>query len=379
MSGARRFVALFLAFALMAFAAAQDSPKPCSECKDTGRLACPKHPAAECELEDHVLYCSVLADCPVCGGAGFVPCERCRNSAAREELEKRRNRIKVRRAALQAIDDKAGRPLRKAESAHFVFTWEMDKFKIGKRVVSAHEGLHVYTARMEAAFADYVAALGIDAKEFEEKCWIFVWYLPHDQEEGAAKFCDSASQRGVTFLGLKPRYSVCGSKPSFRGDEELHRNIVHQLSHLLLSHQEPMGWLGERKSGWADEGLAHWFEEKVSGLCDTYCHHESDGQLDFEGGRYRLGVRRLVSKDAAPSMLDVMQRNADGLSAEMNALSYSYVDYLLTLDGKKFDTLLRKLKARVPVRDVVQEIYGVNLIDLEAKWKAWVLETYPVK
>jgi hypothetical protein len=63
----------------------------------------------------------------------------------------------------------------------------------------------------------------------------------------------------------------------------------------------------------------------------------------------------------------------------MNAVSYSYVDYLSTLGGKKLDALMQKLKNRVPVRDVVQELYGTSLLELETKWKAWVLETYPVK
>lgn len=375
----RKLATALLVMVLTGHTAAQDAPKPCATCKTTGRIACSKHPAAECALEDAVLYCSVIADCAVCGGVGFVLCDRCEVASVRETIEKRRKWIKARGPLLKPIDDKMGRPLRKAESAHFVFTWEMDKFKIDGELANPHEGLHAYIARMESTFAEYCKALAIDGWKLEEKCWVFVWYLPKDQEDASAKFCDGISPRGITFLGLHPRYSVCGNKKFFRDDDALHRNVVHQVSHLLLSHQEPMAWLGERKSGWADEGLAHWFEEKVSGICDTYCHHESPETLDFEGGKYRLGVRKVVAKDAAPSMVDVTQRNADGLDAEMNAMSFSYVDYLLSLGGEKFNALLRKLKERVPVRDVVQEIYGVNLIELETRWKAWVLETYPAR
>lgn len=377
--GSKLLAAVVLAIAFSARAAAQDAAKPCVPCKSTGRIACSKHPAAQCALEDEVLYCSVVADCPVCGGVGFVACDRCNVAAVREKIENRRKWIHARGPVLKPIDDKMGRPLRKAETAHFVFTWEMDKLKIDGQLADPHEGLHAYAARMEKTFGDYCSALAIEGWKLEEKCWVFVWYLPKDQEEASAKFCDGTSPRGITFLGLTPRYSVCGNKKYFRGDDELHRNVVHQVSHLLLSHQEPMAWLGERKSGWADEGLAHWFEEKVSGLCDTYCHHESPEKLDFEGGKYRLGVRKVVAKDTAPSMVDVTQRNADGLDAEMNALSFSYVDYLLSLGGEKFNVLLKKLKDRVPVRDAVQEIYGVNLMELEARWKAWVLETYPTR
>jgi len=358
---------------------AQEPAKICTACKTTGRIACSKHPADECALEDEVEYCSELAGCAVCGGAGFVLCDRCEPPAMREKLEKRRKWIQGRVPVLKPIDDKMGRPLRKVETDHFVFVWEMDKYKIGKQLVSAHEAMHVYAARLEALFADYCSTLAIEPSALEEKSWVFVWYLPKDQEEASAKFCDSSSPRGMTYLGMHPRYSVCGNKQYFKNDVELHRNVVHQVTHILLSHQQPQAWLGERKSGWADEGLGHWFAEKVSGICDTYCHHESKEKLDFEGGKYRIGVRKLVAKDEAPTMVDVTQRNADGLDAAMNALSFSYVDYLVTLGGDKLNVVLMKLKNRVPVRDVVQEVYGMNLMELETKWKAWVLETYPVK
>jgi hypothetical protein len=368
---------LLLSIALSVLA--QQPAKTCTPCKDAGRIACSKHPAAECALEDEVGYCSELAGCAVCGGAGFVLCEKCKPAAMREKLEKKRKWIQGRKPALQPIDDKMGRPLRKVETDHFVFVWEMDKYKIGKELVSPHEGMHVYAARLEALFADYCQTLAIEASALEEKSWVFVWYLPEDQAEAGAKFCDTQSPRGVTYLGMHPRYSVCGNKKFFKDDAALHRNVAHQVTHILLSHQQPQAWLGERKSGWADEGLGHYFAEKVSGICDTYCHHESAGEMEFEGGKYRIGVRKLVAKDEAPSMVDVTQRNADGLDPAMNALSFSFVDYLVTLGGDKLNALLVKLKNRVPVRDVVQELYGMNLMELEAKWKAWVLETYPVK
>ena len=158
-----------------------------------------------------------------------------------------------------------------------------------------------------------------------------------------------------------------------------YRNVVHAVTHLLLSHQRPTAWIGNMKGGWADEGLAHWFEDRVSGICDNYCMQEDVPNPDFERGRYRYGVRKLVAKDAQPPMADVTARNVDTLTVEMNAVAFSYVDYLMTLGGEKLDALIKKLKARVATGDAVREIYGINLLDLEAQWKAWVFETYPTR
>jgi hypothetical protein len=370
---------LLLLLALLLPPSAQDKAHPCSRCHSTGRVPCPEHPSAECALEDEVIYCSVIEGCPVCGGTGSVPCRQCRNEAAIKALEERRDRVQKCKAALKVIDDKMGRPLRKAESAHFVFVWDMDKFKIDKRLVSPHEALHVYTARMERLFADYCATLSTEEKQFQDKCWIFVWYLPQDHQDGSLRFCSASSEGGVKLMGIHPRYSVCGQKKDFAGDEQLHRNIVHNVTHLLLGHQNPTTWIGNLKGGWADEGLAHWFEDRYWGICDNYCFQETNTNVDFEKGRFRLGVRRLVAKGDEPPMPEVMQHNVDTLTLPMNAVAFSYVDYLLTKGGPKFDALIKKLKAKIPAHDAVLAVYGVSLLELETQWKAWVLSTYPMR
>jgi hypothetical protein len=272
-----------------------------------------------------------------------------------------------------------GRPLRKAESGHFVFVWEMDKFKIDKRIVSPHEALHVYIARMERLFADYLATLGTDEKQFQDKCWVFVWYLPEDHKQGALRFCGSDSEGGVKLMGLHPRYSVCGWKKDFATDEQLHRNVVHSVTHLLLGHQNPITWIGNMKGGWADEGLAHWFEDRVSGICDNYCFQEANTNVDFEKGHYRFGIRKMVAKKDEPPIAEVTQKNVNTLTVPMNAVVFSYVDYLLTLGGEKFSKLVKELKAKVSTGEALKKVYGMSLIEMEAQWKAWVLRTYPTR
>ena len=351
----------------------------CKKCKGTGRLPCAEHPKAECELEDRVLYCSVVADCPVCGGAGFGVCPECRREDVKQALDAKRAKVKERQAALKTIDDTMGRPLRKAETAHFVFSWEMDKFKIEKRWVEPHEALHVYADRMERMYADYRARMAIEDKEFSNKCWIFVWYHPEDHEEGALKFCSQAARGGVKLMGPNPRYSVCGNKQNFQNDEQLHRNIVHCVAHLLLSNQNPPQWIGNIKGGWADEGLAHWFEDRYWGICDVYCYQEQNANIDFKGGKFRLATRKMVAEGTTPPIAEVLQQNVDTLTLPMNAAAFSYVDFLMFKDSAKFKEVVAKLKAKVPSRDVLLQVYGMSPIDLETQWKAWVLATYPTR
>jgi len=351
----------------------------CKKCHGAGRVPCSEHPRAECELEDKVLFCSVVADCPVCGGAGFVPCDVCRDEAARQKLEEKRAKVQERRPILKPIDDKMGRPLRKAETEHYVFVWEMDKVKVDKRWIDAHEALHLYCDRMEKFHADYCARLSVEDKEFSNKSWIFVWYHPEDHQDGAMKFCAQAARGGVKLMGPNPRYSVCGNKQNFQNDEQLYRDIVHCATHLLMSNQDPPQWIGNIKAGWVDEGLAHWFEDRYWGICDVYCYQEQNTNVDFKAGKFRLAVRKMVTEKTTPSIAEVLQQNVDTLTLPMNAAAFSYVDYLMFKDGAKFKELVKKLKAKIPSRDALQQVYSMSPLDLETQWKAWVLETYPTR
>jgi len=352
----------------------------CTRCHATGKLPCPEHKAAEAALEEGVLYCSVIAGCEECGGTGFVPCSACVNVEARKALEERRARVGKCGADLKSIDDTMGRPLRKAESAHFVVVWEMEGIQVDQRRVEPHEALHLYCTRLEALFADYCATMGIGEGEFREKTWVFVWFLPKDHYDGSQKFCETTPTKGgVKLMGIHSRYSVCGNRKEFRTDAQLHRNIVHSVSHLLLSAQKPTAWIGSMKGGWLDEGLAHWLEDRVSGICDNYCMQEDLPNPDFERGRYRLGIRKLVAKGDVPAITEVTTHNVDTLSVVMNAVAFSYVDYLVPLGAEKLDALAKKLKNKIPAGEAMRDVYGMNLLEMEERWKAWVLETYPVK
>ncbi len=362
--------------------AAQDAkPDDCKKCENMGRVSCPEHTRAECdlELEFGLLYCSVLVDCPACGGTGLVVCPDCKSESATTSLADRRAQLAARKLALKPFDDTMGRPLRKAESPHFVLVWEVDRLKVNKKHLLAHELLHVYLKRLERLFGDYCATLGVSDQEFESKFDVFVWQFPDDQLEGSQKFCGQGGQGPIKLMGRKPRFSVLGTKAYFQDDEHLHRNVVHSVTHLILSAQQPSEWIGNLKGGWADEGLAHWFEEKYWGICDNYCYQEQDANVDFKGGKFKLALRKMVSSDDTPPISEVLQHNTDTLTLPMHAASFGYVDYLIYRDSAKFNQLLKKLREHVISREALQQVYALSPLEMETQWKAWILSTYPTR
>jgi len=380
-------------FALCAFtpaasahgAPSQDEPvKPapfvrCIPCKNEGRLPCAAHEKSEMHLEDGVQMCSLVAGCAACGGTGWLDCADCENPRWLDGLATKRAQQRGLETYVARFDDEMKRPLRKIVMPHIMLVWELDELKIDKRTVRHHELMHIYAERLEKLFVDYAAVMKTGPRDFRERMSVFVWSKEADQFEGSTRFTGQSNRRGVKLLGSTSAYSVLGTKQNFRDDAALHRNLVHNVTHLILSHQAPSQWLGNIKHGWVDEGLAHWFEERYWGLCDNYCYEEQNTNVDFKGGRWKPVVRRMVAENDLAPMAEVMQKNTDGLSLPMHALAFSYVDYLLATDAPKFNELCTLLRKRVEPRDAMAKALGTNLLELEQRWKAWVLATYPVR
>jgi len=359
--------------------ALDDDAPSCRKCKSTGRKLCSEHPRHECPLEDAVLFCSEVADCAECGGAGFVDCTHCEHESVEGELSTRRADI-ARRAEKNAwLAKELDRSVRFAETDHFVVIWEMEGMKVDKQRKSSHEMLHLTAARMEQVFELYLEKLEAREGDFKEKALVAVWWLPSDQVDGSARLCGNANKLGVKLLSSKPRYSVCGNKQNFKDDGELHKNLVHNVAHLLLSHQRPSYWIGNDKKGWADAGFAHWFEFELAGRCNNYCYEEQNTKRNFKGGKFKVGVRKLVATGKQPSMSSVMQKKTGELTPPEHALAFSYIDYLMQRDGAALNQLLRELRQREETRDALRNAFELSIFELEELWGAWVLETYPTR
>jgi hypothetical protein len=371
-------VALVALFAAQHLAQAQG--RPCKTCKGTGLVTCEEHGHEDLTSEEEVLYCSVVDGCAVCGGTGRLACPDCDAGKSRSaELAQRREQIGRSREDLAPLDKTMGRPLRKAESAHFMLVWDMIGMKVDKKRLSEHQMLHLTLRRLEALYADYVKLFGLTDAAFTKKSRVFVWQLPADHERGSTAFCGLYAPRGTKLMGIDPTYSVCASMSYFRGDEQLYRNLVHCVVHLLFSHEKPSMWVGNVKGGWIEEGLAHFFEDRVFGICDNFCFEEQNTNPDFKGGKFKSALRKLVEQGLMPPIAGAIHDNTTQLETPEHALVLAMVDYLIHIDPLKFETLGEKMRARVDVREALKDVYDLSILDFESRLQAWVKETYPLE
>jgi hypothetical protein len=375
----QRLVLLILVLANLAEFLDAAQERRCARCKGRAWVECREHGKLDLAHERDTLYCSVIDGCATCGGIGWQACAACDGGAQAADAQARRTFAAEARARLAALDTTMGRALRKAESAHFVLVWEMTGMKVGKKPHDEHAMLHLTLQRLEAVYADYTALLGVADEAFEKKSRVFVWYLPDDHKRASQAFCDMVAPAGTKLMGLDPNYSVCGNNRFFKDDEQLHRNLVHCTAHLLFSHQYPPQWIGNLKGGWAEEGLAHLFEERGLGICDNYCYQEQNTRFDFQDGRFKPALRKLVEEEAMPSLAGVLQRNTDQLEPAEHAVALAVVEYLIERDAKAFNELGVRLRSRVETRAALEELYGLSILELEVALQAWILANYPAR
>jgi len=355
------------------------SAESCGACGDRGLVACERHARSELDDELHALYCGELAGCEACGGAGWLDCERCTAQEPERWLAARRATRTEREEALAWIAEGMERAVRVVESDHFVLVWELEGLKIDRKRLDPHRAMHVYAGRLERVFAEYVDALGADPEGFAGKAHLFVWGEQDDQLRAAAELCDTegdAAEYGAFRYGFEGRASVCGAKQYYKSDEELHAALAHYAVHVLAGLQVPSAWLGGIGAGWADVGLAHWFEERLFGACESICHGASYQRSRVRSNRWRAHLKKAVDDDDFPSAEVVMVQNSDTMPIDFHVAAFGYVDYLVARDPDRFGMLLGRLRRRTPARDALFEVYGLTLDDFDAAWRDWVRATY---
>ncbi len=356
--------------------------KKCRYCNTTGMVACEDkvHGRVDLSMEGNMVLCTHVGECDTCNSLGRIVCDKC----LRPDAAKRLARMHEKRAAAlvrhQELEAEMKRKLPGGESEHFRLLWDIESMKIGRKRLDQHELLHLFADRMEQVHARYLEVLQVKEREIPDRSAMAVWWLPKDHDDAARRFCGGNASMGVKRMGPKPFFSTCGTRSHFPSDEDLHRYLVHNAAHLLLSNHTPSKWMGQYKGGgWFDEGLASWFEIDLVERAQTWCFQEQGTGGPWGKGKWRIAVRKLVQQDRQPSVATVLGRDVNTLQQAEQAIAFSLIDYLIQIDGSKLPAMATRLKNKSPAREALIDIYGLSPLTLESNWKEWVLETYPTR
>jgi len=397
-SGAARMRALLATITMGALAAparpqsANLAPgdKLCGVCKTTGRVPY-EVPKAVLELEKGCLECSEVSDNKAINwGLDFAPCPKCLcpslHGKAKTEWDAkvaaRRDWLKAQREIDTFLNDPKDLRLMHVKTEHFDLAWSIPKIKIGNIVLDQHHAIHLYAQRLEEAYKTFLDQYGFkhEAEQNGVRHQVMVFEQLRHANKAEPKYTGMGGQgttNGVKLVGVKSVFVTHWNKTVNPDDEAFHEYLVHNVCHLFLASNYNMFWLA-RKHGWIDEGTSHYFTDKRFGQVRTHCYQEQDEAKQWILGAWRPEVRKRVAVDKIPAFAEVVVKHAEALTAEEHMFVWSWVQYLNDgFDHAKFVQLVRGLKEQRPLRDVLQEAYGVSMFQLLENWKKYVLENYP--
>ncbi|MSR38840.1 MAG: hypothetical protein EXS02_08400 [Planctomycetes bacterium] len=379
------FRAVLLLLALLAALPAQASETViCRVCANTGMLPCKAHGKAMLEKEHSVHFCSAAMECKICGGTLQVDCKSCRNEKSEAELAKLQKRMQDWRADRKLkVDDVAkGLPLMHLQTAHFELAYGIKPQSVGREKFETHPAMHLYGERLETLRTEFMKLLGAEDGELNGRLQVFMSRDQLGQQNLApivTQGLGGGKAVGVKSMGLLSVYCMWQEPTTLPDDEALHRNIIHNTTHLLLCNLAPSLHLYDKHVGWIDEGFSHWFEDKLTGKCTNFCYEEvlMQAAASFKGGRWRAPVRRMVDEGKLTSFAALAQKNTDELDFPQHAQSFALIDWLLTVHGgPKFKTFIGMIKAGKATRDALQAVYNTTPIAIDTEFSTWVKANY---
>lgn len=328
-------------------------------------------------MEEGAIFCSVSARCPLCKGTFLVDCPDCSGGEGESERAAAIGDAERQIQKQQQFEKEMGaEPRARVVTRHFELTFEVEQLTVDRRQVDQHELLHLYATRLESLRSEFDELLGTRPTDHKsQRYWVMIWRSPLDQRDAAGRYAEGGSGGGVKLLGARGVFTMVRNRNEHPQDDDLHRTVVHNVTHLLLADLFDATWIGNRKAGWIDEGLPHWFEDKHFGQCTNFCYQEQNTLVGFKGGKWRQPVRSMVEGGKLPSFSEVSQKNSDQLTPQEHALAFSYVDFLVARDAKALPKLVAAYQKKKPTREALEAV-GIPMLDFEAQWKKWVLANY---
>ncbi|HEX6811833.1 MAG TPA: hypothetical protein VF384_09450 [Planctomycetota bacterium] len=357
----------------------------CRDCTNHGCVPCKKHGKLLAqEQAAGTLFCSLATECKTCQGALTTDCTMCVNAHVEAEMQRRkqlaREWLQKRRTDVDKLLAEH-EPFAYLSAKNVELTFAIKSLTVGKEKLDTHALMHLYAERIEALRTMFLTVFELTEADLPNRFSVYMFREARDHNTIGPRVTGLGNANSVGLKSMGPEYvfSMWMDPRSIPDDEALHRNIVHMVTHLLLSQMPPAMWLGNHKHGWLDEGVAHWFEDKIGGKCTNYCFEEILllAGSGFKGGKWRPAVRKLVDEGKGPSFATLSSLNTDQLDYEQHAFAFAYVDFLVTMHGgAKFRDLLRLVKQDKPTRDALQTVYGSSPLTIDPQFQQWVKATY---
>lgn len=352
----------------------------CEYCENRGVEICGRHDKHLFPLEEQVLYCSVAHDCKDCSGALLIDCVRCSGGPDNILLEQRLLRFENYAAAPTAPEKLLERPLTRIVTEHFDILIDVKKVKDGSRKLSGHQLAHAMAVDLEKAAALLNKHFKAGPHNNSNRTRIWYWSDLKDHRRVNQEILKQHSDQGYSVYGVSPvTSSWTGAKGLGNKALNIVSNAVHKATHLRFSNLFRSEWIGDNKAGWFDVGAAHWYEDKVFQRISTYCIDEANTDLDYEGGKWHVAMRRYLVKHKESLLPELLKQISGTLKEEQHAVAWCLYDWVATEHPESLQEFLMGFKNRKESRELFRDLLGMSVLEAEVAWRTWVAATYPAK
>lgn len=268
--------------------------------------------------------------------------------------------------------------------------------------------MHLYAARLEKLYAEFEAMLLAGGAKFgtakqppdgaflglPDKHLLLVFQKKSDLARYFDRFCGLQVDRSQSYYLPSSQQMVFGVSVEgleTNDDPSLHSHVLYGVAGNLCNGLRGYTY---RLPPWLGEGYAHLVSRRVETEFVNVTVRDDEAVNEEEQHLWPKKVRARAQYDRTRvpfAQMALWQKNQDmGYHGELQA--WSRVDFLHKHDKDKLGALLLRLKS-LPIshdgvkpedwatmqKTAVQEVFGWDAETFDAKWREFVLETYPKK
>jgi hypothetical protein len=276
--------------------------------------------------------------------------------------------------------------------------------------------LHLYAQQAEELYADFQRRMGIDGSEFTgaaapngpflglpDKFLLLLVQKKSDLARYLQRFCPREGDgraRGFeserTYRCWLPKTGQVIVAAAIEGPENMDDTGLQCFVAFSLVRAFLDGYRGFHHPlpAWFCQGLAQWYARKVP---TDFINADAAGAVDVDPLKQHLWRERVCLRAQHDStwlraeQLFALQEDGQ-FDYDACVMSWSRVDFLMAQGEDKVGTFLQRLKhlpeqgADGPFEEVQQEqtvalgeLFGLDARTFDARWRQWVLKTYPKK
>lgn len=360
---------------------AQEDERNCFDCNKTGYKPCtdPTCKRTVCPTYKGEHKCMKVYELPCCHGFRKVPCKICGHLRSQAEWNAEMEDRNAWVQEMNTLDKNLRIDLEHIQTEHFRLHYGIEKLKVGDQVLDRNQGAHLYAQRLEAMLADFITWFGEPLKYPRTGWWeVFVMKNPMDSQKARATI--NSGNAMATMYGVDTSRYIIGFKDEAVGtDEELHANLYHHVSQIILQ----MGDIPAKRKfpGWISEGFAHFIEKQRFKLIRNWCVGEVVSATDpwRKATEYETKVYGMVSKSKEPQFATFADRDSNELSGPLHGLSFAFVDFLLKEHKDKAGDLMRTIVSGSNTAEAFQKVMGWSLAKVHEEWRKFVEKNYAPK